>query len=98
MTALHVEVPKDLPKAQKKYFSDAIDAHNSGQTLAGLFFLMTFIEQYTSCGDYTWLNDGSILVHPYSWFNIMLRDSAQIESVKPAGRANMISCFINRSY
>ncbi|MBA4373478.1 MAG: hypothetical protein C0402_11535 [Thermodesulfovibrio sp.] len=46
-TIEHVEVPKDLPKAQKKYFSDAIVAHNSGQTLAGLFFLRTFIEQYT---------------------------------------------------
>ncbi len=43
----HVEVPKEIPKTQKRYFSDAIVAHNSGQTLAGLFLLRTFIEQYT---------------------------------------------------
>lgn len=42
----HVEVAKVIPKTQRKYISDAIVAHNSGQTLAGLFFLRTFIEQY----------------------------------------------------
>jgi hypothetical protein len=41
-----VDVPKVIPKGQKKYYSDAIVAHNSGQTLAGLFLLRTFIEQY----------------------------------------------------
>lgn len=42
----HVEVPKVIPKAHSKYYSDAIVAHNSGQTLAGLFLLRTFVEQY----------------------------------------------------
>jgi hypothetical protein len=41
-----IEVPAFLPKEQKKYFSDAIVAFNSGQTLAGNFLLRTFIEQY----------------------------------------------------
>jgi hypothetical protein len=42
----HVDVPKVIPKEQRKYYSDAIVAHNSGQTLAGLFLLRTFVEQY----------------------------------------------------
>jgi len=42
----HVEVPKVIPKEQRKYYSGAIIAHNSGQTLAGLFLLRTFVEQY----------------------------------------------------
>lgn len=41
-----VELPDSLPKEHRKYFSDAIVAHNAGQTLAGLFLLRTFIEQY----------------------------------------------------
>lgn len=41
-----VKVPKYLPKEQAKYVSDAIVAYNSGQTLAGLFQLRVFIEQY----------------------------------------------------
>lgn len=40
-------IPNFIPRAQSKYFSDAKIAHNSGQTLAGLFFLRVFIEQYT---------------------------------------------------
>jgi len=41
-----VEIPKFIPKAQRKFFSDAIVAFNSGQILAGKFLLRTFIEQY----------------------------------------------------
>jgi hypothetical protein len=41
-----IEVPDALPKEYRKHFSDAIIAHNAGQTLAGLFLLRTFIEQY----------------------------------------------------
>jgi hypothetical protein len=41
-----IEVPSFLPKEQKKYFSDAIVAFNSGQILAGNFLLRTFVEQY----------------------------------------------------
>jgi hypothetical protein len=38
--------PRELPKAMSKYFSNAHVAHNAGQTLAGIFLLRTFIEQY----------------------------------------------------
>jgi hypothetical protein len=38
--------PKELPKAMARYFSSAHIAHNAGQTLAGIFLLRTFIEQY----------------------------------------------------
>lgn len=41
-----VVVSKIIPKNQKKFFSDAIIAYNSGQILAGKFLLRTFIEQY----------------------------------------------------
>jgi hypothetical protein len=38
--------PKELPKAMSKYFSTAHVAHTAGQTLAGIFLLRTFVEQY----------------------------------------------------
>lgn len=41
-----IETPSNLPKKSKKYFSDAVIAYNSGQTLAGNFLLRTFIEQH----------------------------------------------------
>jgi hypothetical protein len=41
-----VVVEKIIPKGQKKFFSDAIIAYNSGQILASKFLLRTFIEQY----------------------------------------------------
>jgi hypothetical protein len=41
-----VQVPKYIPKLHANYYSDAVIAFNSGQTLAGLFLLRTFIEQY----------------------------------------------------
>lgn len=41
-----VVVQKTIPKGQRKFFSDAIVAFNSGQVLAGKFLLRTFIEQY----------------------------------------------------
>ena len=41
-----IEIPSCLPKKQKKYFSNAIIAFNSGQTLASNFLLRAFIEQY----------------------------------------------------
>lgn len=40
-----VEVPKCIPRDTKKFYSDAIVAHQSGKTLAGLFYLRTFVEQ-----------------------------------------------------
>jgi hypothetical protein len=41
-----VELPKYIPKTESKYYRDAIIAFNSGKTLAGLFYLRTFIEQF----------------------------------------------------
>jgi hypothetical protein len=41
-----VKTPACLPKDQRGYFSDALIAFNSGQTLPALFMLRTFIEQY----------------------------------------------------
>src|SRR3990167_9053700 len=47
----HVDVPKVFPKELRQFFSGAIIAHQSGQTLAGLFLLRTFIEQWVKkCG------------------------------------------------
>lgn len=43
----HVDVPEHLPSGRvRDYYSGAIVAHQSGQTLAGLFLLRTFIEQW----------------------------------------------------
>jgi len=41
-----IEVPSFLPKEQRKFFSNATIAFNSGQILAGKFLLRTFIEQF----------------------------------------------------
>jgi hypothetical protein len=38
--------PKVLPKGVSKYFGNALIAHHAGQTLAGLFLLRVFIEQF----------------------------------------------------
>jgi len=38
--------PGVLPKSVSKYYSDGQIAHHAGQTLAGLFLLRTFVEQY----------------------------------------------------
>lgn len=46
-----VQVPKVIPRAHVKHFRDAIIAHQSGQTLAGLFLLRVFIESYWKCLD-----------------------------------------------
>ena len=42
-----VQTPESIPNKQKKYYSGAIMAFNSGQVLPALFMLRTFIEQYT---------------------------------------------------
>jgi hypothetical protein len=42
----HVNVPKVIPEAAKVYVSGGIVAHQSRQTLAGLFLLRTSIEQW----------------------------------------------------
>jgi hypothetical protein len=41
-----LQTPKMLPKSVSKYYSNAIIAHHAGQTLAGLFLLRVFIEQF----------------------------------------------------
>lgn len=49
-----VQVPTFIPKQYKQYISGAVVAHNSGQTLPGLFMLRVFIEQYAkSCSSKT---------------------------------------------
>jgi len=43
-------VPRVIPKAVRRFFGGAIVAHQSGQTLAGVFMLRTVIEQWArSC-------------------------------------------------
>ena len=42
----HIDVPRDIPNPVKNYYSDAVVAHQSGQTLAGIFLLRTVIEQW----------------------------------------------------
>jgi len=42
----HVTVPSVLPKTLQHFYSGAVVAHQSGQTLAGLFLLRTVIEQW----------------------------------------------------
>lgn len=41
-----VPTPKVLPKGTDKYFSDSQIAHHAGQTLAGIFLLRVFVEQF----------------------------------------------------
>jgi hypothetical protein len=40
------DIVKEVPEPQGKFFAKAIMAYNTGQTLAGIFFLRTFIEQF----------------------------------------------------
>ena len=40
------EVPSFIPRSLRQYYSGALVAHQSGQTLAGLFLLRTLIEQW----------------------------------------------------
>lgn len=42
----HVEVPPFVPDSVRKFFSGGIVAHQSGQTLAGVFLLRTVLEQW----------------------------------------------------
>jgi hypothetical protein len=41
-----IQVPQVIPKEQAKYLRDALIAHNSGQTLAGIFSMRVFVEQF----------------------------------------------------
>jgi hypothetical protein len=42
----HIEIHSTIPKRDAKWFRDALIAHQSGKTLAGLFYLRTFVEQF----------------------------------------------------
>jgi hypothetical protein len=42
----HVEQPHDIPKPISRYYSGAVIAHQSGQTLAGVFLFRVLIEQW----------------------------------------------------
>jgi len=42
----HTEVPGYIPKTEQRFFRDATIAFNTGKTLAALFYLRTFIEQF----------------------------------------------------
>ena len=42
----NVAVPSCIPKAVQRYYAGAIVAHQSGQTLAGLFMQRTLVEQW----------------------------------------------------
>jgi len=44
----HVEVPKSIPKVVSRFYSGAIVAYQSGQTLAGNFLLRTLLEQFAN--------------------------------------------------
>jgi len=41
-----IEVPNYLPKSESRFYRDAVIAFNSGKTLAALFYLRTFVEQF----------------------------------------------------
>jgi hypothetical protein len=42
----HIELPPYIPKAERDWFRDALIALHGGKTLAALFYLRTFIEQF----------------------------------------------------
>jgi hypothetical protein len=42
----HIDVPRDIPKPVQTFYRGAVVAHQSGQTLAGIFLLRTVIEQW----------------------------------------------------
>jgi hypothetical protein len=42
----HIEMPSYIPKAEQKYFRDALVAMHGGKTLAALFYLRLFLEQF----------------------------------------------------
>jgi hypothetical protein len=46
----HVDVPPVIPKSVRTFYSGAVVAHQSGQTLAGIFLLRTLIEQWARSG------------------------------------------------
>jgi hypothetical protein len=41
-----IEVPPFIPKQEERFYRDAVLAYNSGKTLAALFYMRTFIEQF----------------------------------------------------
>ena len=43
----HIDVPAAIHKSVRRFYSGAVVAYQSGQTLAGIFLLRTLIEQWT---------------------------------------------------
>ncbi|MGZ0655632.1 hypothetical protein ACWPKS_08490 [Coraliomargarita sp. W4R72] len=72
-----VDVPKSIPKVEKRFFSDAIISKNAGKPLAALFYLRTFVEQYLRriTGE-TGKSDGIRLTEAY---HSMLQDDFPIK-------------------
>jgi hypothetical protein len=42
----HIEVPAFIPKQEERLYRDAVLAYDSGKTLAALFYMRAFIEQF----------------------------------------------------
>lgn len=43
---MKVDIPRSIPKQEGVHYGDAVIANMAGKTLAGLFFLRVFVEQY----------------------------------------------------
>jgi hypothetical protein len=61
----HIDVPRAIPKPVKSYYSGAVVAHQSGQTLAGIFLLRTVIEQWARSIVRSTLPDAEKLLDAY---------------------------------
>jgi hypothetical protein len=63
-----IETPKHIPKKERTLFSEAVVAMNAGKTLAALFYLRTFIEQFArrQTGMMNTRADGDEIMDAYS--------------------------------
>jgi hypothetical protein len=63
-----IESPKHIPKKERTLFSEAVVAMNAGKTLAALFYLRTFIEQFArrQTGMMSTRADGDEIMDAYS--------------------------------
>jgi hypothetical protein len=43
----HVEIPGFIPEKERRLYRDAVIANNAGKTLAAIFYLRSFIEQFS---------------------------------------------------
>jgi hypothetical protein len=42
----HVEIPSFIPEKERRLYRDAVIANNAGKTLAAIFYLRSFVEQF----------------------------------------------------